>query len=199
MRRISNLLIATLVVLFGCGSKSLPERELLEFVVDPANELKRSVENGPIKIEVLYKPSDLVMARDLKEIADPMTREATLSSLDTLTYFVISLSSNGHEIENAYANDPRRFGAAVNYLSYGVLENLQIINEGDTIAPLDVVYSRAFGSAGSSQLLAVFNANLKERSGLVDLQLNDKVFGTGLSRFKFDCDKLKEIPRLRIP
>jgi hypothetical protein len=187
-----------LYVCFGC-TRYLSEPELRTYVTDPGNGLTGEVKKGDVRIAVNYRPADLVMFKDLQMITDEDQREAAVKRYDSINYFVMQLSMNDREIESIYAGDPRKFGEVVSYLSYGIANDLILIADKDTINALDVAYSRSFGSAGSTQLMVAFKGDLRRRSGTARLLFDDNALGTGISEFEFDCDKLRETPRIKFP
>jgi hypothetical protein len=197
MRHISSCIVLFFVCI-GC-TRYLSESELRQYVTDPENGLVGHVEKGDVKIDVQYRPADLVMFRDLQMIDDEHQREAATTKFDSINYFVMQMSMNEREIESRYAGDPRKFSEVVSYLSYGIASDLMLVTENDTINVLDVAYSRSFGSTGNTQLMIAFKDDLRRRSGTARLLFSDNVFGTGFNEFEFDCDRFREIPRIKFP
>lgn len=193
----------TLILIFflpgGCTERRVvSEQELKEYVMDPENGLRKSSENNGIDIEIMYKPTDLILAQQLDGLTDARERTKTISNFTNLSYFVITLSRKGQEIENAFAGDPEKFLRVTNHLASGIAAEIYMLNDTDTLPALDAVYTRMFGAATATSLMAVFDVNLKDQDGELKVCLKDTELGIGQNVFAFDLADIKKAPNLNL-
>ncbi len=175
----------------GCSNPqftTLNELELYPF--NEENGILKSIDKDEIHLEVNYKPRDLVK-QQLKQTSS----EQYIS--DSLDYFILRVSKNNAQVENAYATDKSRLLNLINYFS-SISDRIYLVTKTDTIPALDAVYAPTFGSTKSTQLMLVFDSYLSSQTGEVKLVFDDTFFGIGQSEFQFTIEDIKRIPRLKI-
>lgn len=185
--------------LVGCNEQRVvSEAELKSYILDPENGLIVAKSKNDAAIEVLYRPSVLVSALQIDGVTDKEERSKTIKQFDSLTYFVVRLSRNGQEIENAFVSDPEKFTKVISYLSSTVAGNIYLTTPNDTIYALDAVYTRMFGAATATSVMAVFDTDVKDLEGTVNLHFDDTELGLGLNEFEFDANDIKKTPTLNL-
>ncbi len=195
MNRLYILLI--FIFITSCSyRKVVSAPELKEYILNEEHGLYKKTVKNEVTIEAFYRPAELVWARDLAEIHDPQKRKEQKEIYDSLTYFTLHFSRNGKEIENAYVSDPTKFKAVVSYLSFDINNDLFLLQQKDTTNALDVVYSRTFGIADGTSVMAIFNKNMSNCDGSLKLCFNDTMFDTGLTEFVFESNDIKKAPTL---
>lgn len=197
MRLLLMFILALLPMLFACNQNELSSEELMQYVMNPDHGLiKREERNGTV-LEVYYKPSSLVVRQQNLDERDSSRKNHAESQLGKLDYFVLRLQRDGREIENGYAGDPNTFNDVINYLAYSISEDIKLIHGRDTIPVADIAYGRSFGAAKKTDLLVVFDSDLRNKDGSASVVLSDRLFGTGITQFSFDLSDLKNIPLLK--
>lgn len=197
MRQLAILLVP--MILLSCQERAtVTKRELQEYILDPQNGLIKQASRQGIDIEVLYRPTELIIAQQLDGVSDERQRSKEIEGFKGLSYFILRLSREGKEIENAYAGDPQRFATIVNYLSSALARNIYLVNNGDTITALDVVYTRMFGSATATSVMAVFNTDIKKRAGSLKFCIDDSQLGIGKNEFTFALSDIRNVPKLNL-
>lgn len=197
----NNMLMKNVMILFaifllvGCRDRSfVSEKELLEYVMDEANGLKKISRNGSVEIEVIYKPNDLIKRTESKDIKDDDEWVDQLKRFDSLSYFIVRISKGGKEIENAFFQDRDK---VIQYLKTGIISDIYLVIDMDTIAAFDVAYTPMFGAGDATSLLAVFDVDLKSSENDVTFCLNAAEGLFGRHRFSFSSTSIKEIPVLK--
>ena len=186
-------------VLLSCQKqKMVSQEELKKYILDPENGLIVKAKKNDVDIEALYRPNALVIAQQIDGVTDKAERTKVIKNFDSLTYFVIKLSRNGQEIENGYVFDPDKFLKVANYLASGVAQNIYLTTSTDTIPALDAVYTRMFGAATATTVMAIFDADVRELTGTLQLHLDDTELGLGLNEFEFDTNNIKNAPTLNL-
>lgn len=193
------LIILVFSGLLSCGGRSIvSEQELKDYIMDPEHGLcRREAKNG-IDMEVVYRPSELVSAQQVAGVTDQKEREKIIRNFASLTYFIIKLSRNGQEIENAYVSDNDKFLQVTSYLSAGIAQDLYLVNKGDTIRALDAVSTRMFGAATATTVMAIFDTDVKDKDGSLRFCFDDTGLGLGLNEFEFDTDDINKAPTLNL-
>jgi hypothetical protein len=197
MRNISKIFFV-MYAFISCQQGEMTEEQLVNYIADPDNGLRHEVLQGEILLDVNYKPATLVMSETIRSAESEEERATLKSTYDTLDYFVVRLSRNGHEIENDFAGNEQRFEELMQHLTFGIRDDFKVITSNDTIPPLEVLYTRAFGTAGFTSLLLVVPAHLKNCNDEAVLIYNDSWLGTGITEFKFRCNDIKNCPNVKI-
>lgn len=199
MRRLSFMLIYSLVAgsvcLQSCSS-SVSEQDLVDYMLDPSNGLLRSVKEGDLTMEVIYKPTDLVVAQMVKgENFNEMQIDSVRKSLQSYDYFLVRLARSGVEVSRAFSKDPASYSNAIDYLSIEFGNNVKLINAADTVLVEDFIHTNMLGRTSTDVLVVFKDANLKKHEEFSFLY-NDKFFGLGVAEFYFKTNNIKSIPQL---
>lgn len=191
-------LALSLVMAFtNCTTKSVrTEAELAKYILEPANGLIKTIEAGDITLEVMYKPTDLIVAQE----ADGETLSA--QQIDSLKqvfsqydYFILRLSKSGKDLASAYAQNDAEFNKVSEYLTSLIGQDMTLICGKEVLSVEDFMYAPTFGSSKTSDLLVAFKHIDTDTD--VTFQLNDQLFGTGISQFIFNSSELYATPKLK--
>lgn len=185
-------------VLGACSPSTLDEKGLKKYILNEDNGLHQKLTKGENRLEVLYRPAELVWADEIRSAASPEERKRILQQVDSMNYFIIRFSNNGGEIESQFVSDDDKFSEVTNYLSFEMVNDLSAIVAGDTIRALDVIHTRTFGSTNGTNVMAVFQTDFRNLHEDFVLVLNDRVLGTGVSSFNFKKKDLLKIPDLNL-
>ena len=156
---------------------------------------KSSVSEG-YQTKIVYKPTDLLVAQELKGV--PVPGEDKVGELrekyGQYHYFVLSISKGDKEV---LTGGGPGFGELLQTLSFrmGALVNLTTASR-DTIPVADYAFQRTFGMSSATSLLFVFpREELKEDEWI---QFNLKEFGLGLGNqnFRFSANNFKNVPEI---
>ena len=187
------------VMLGSCTKDNVTVPELKAYLTDEKNGLTKTISKEGVTVEVTYRPTDLVWANELVKTKDKELQNEIQKTYDSLIYFVFNFSRNGSEIENRYVSDPAKFTNVINYLSYDIDQDLYIVVGKDTTQALDVVFSRSFGGANATNLMAVFGGtDLTNTNKDLKVLFNDTMFGLGSNQFEFKINDIKNTPSLML-
>lgn len=200
LRSILLEIIAVIVVstlLAGCSAKTMSKDELSSYLHDESNGLLKKIRSKDVLLELVYRPNDLIVAQEIDEM------DYTSGQIDSIknryqeyVYFILKLSRNGQEITNSFASDPQQFNRAIEYLSFEIGRDFQLVNETEKLAVEDFMHTRSFGASNANTVLLAFKSNLVSRSQDFSLLFEDTFFRTGMHQFDFEIDDLKSIPQL---
>ena len=189
--------ILAILLVFSCDTKTFDSQEdLTNFLKnDDHGYLKRKKSNG-VTFELIYKPTDLLVAQDLENIGHVDSLRTMYSKY---LYFTLSMSVNEQEILSQSVSDKQKYGKELTQLLFQMNDNIHLFNEKrDTIVMLDYVYPRMYGMSNKTTLLLVYPRNeIIKKSNSVNLTIEDLGFQTGETRFTFDINKLINEPKLK--
>ncbi len=186
-----------LLLLFSGCSRTVSRQELLTYTFDPDHGLYQKLEKDDALIEVIYRPSDLILYQQLKgESRSAAQIDSMKNYYRSLDYFLIRLSRNGKEINIPYAGNPSRFNQVNDYLNFNIGKDVSLVHDKDIIPVLDFIHTRTFGSSPSSDILFAFKSGLTNKSGEVKVLFDDHAFGLGLNQFTFNCNDIKSAPHI---
>jgi len=177
----------------------MDKEELLNYVLDENNGLSKTREYKDYKIQVYYKPTDLLILQENGDNTQIAQKEYTRlqEKYSPYDYFILSLSKEKEEA--LYKSEGfGQFSELVQVLSFrmGQYTNLTTTSQ-DTIPVADYVFPRTYGMGGATNLMFVFS---KEKSQDDDwVQFNLQEFGMGLGRqvFRFDRKGLDKAPKIK--
>ncbi len=194
MRRLYFLL---LLFLFCCKPDSLSQEELAAFISNEDNGLKKSVDIGSLKIEVRFKPTDLIVHQQTNGDA---TNRIVLDSLREMYknnyYFVLSLPSNNKDALQQINRS--QYSELIQTLSFRMNNYVTLTTAQDTIPVRDFILNRTYGHSNSTDLLFVFDNKKALEKEWVQFNLNELGLGVGNQRFRFNVSDLQSVPQIKV-
>jgi hypothetical protein len=195
-----NIAILSIVTfVYACTPDRLNEQELIQFLGDESNGLRKTEKVGSQQVSVTYRPVSLLVSQSVSDKTDTTEVAAAYKKYSPYYYFTVSFSDNGRE-----ALSPRHphYGELVNVLSFRMHSYLNMtIPSRDTIPMADFVLNRTFGMASSTDMLVVFSKDKTRDQEWVQINLQELGLGLGNQRFRFltadieSCPWLKDLPR----
>ncbi|HEX5167647.1 MAG TPA: hypothetical protein VFW11_00635 [Cyclobacteriaceae bacterium] len=178
-----------------CVSESVSKEELSTYVTNDNNGLVKTAEKNNVDIHLVYRPKELVLLQEAEPGTDEWIR--AMKNLDSLDYFVLQISKNGHEVENTWVHDDRQFLHAVKYLSDGITNEIEMEIGNNSILPEQTVFSQTFGTAGRTSVLIVFKSYLEKQVGTFKVVWKDSALGVGRVEFTFQTSDIRKVPKLK--
>ena len=169
----------------------------MKYVLNPENGLSTSHDKEGVKLQVHYRPKDLIIQQNLNQRSKAEI-DSLRNALSHYEYFILGLSREGREIETAYAGDQVKYNSVVQYLNAGITENIHLINERDTVDLYEALYIPHFGSSNTTSMLLIFKEGFAKDDDQIKIVFDDPVFGTGKTEFAFEVNKLRHAPNLDV-
>jgi hypothetical protein len=189
-----HLVLIILPVFFSCAKKHVSREELQAYVADSTHGLRKCRRQDDAMVEVLYRPSDLLQATNLKDTAAKPGK----AMYDSCYYFVVNLSKSDQELEVFYVNAGYDLAPTMERLAFGMQQYMYITTPAkDTIFPLDVVYPRMYGSSGRSSFMLAFKKNSFSSLDHFDFLIQDVGLEIGKSRFTYDMADIEKTPGIK--
>lgn len=196
---LSLFLVLFLVVSFSCSTTQFKdEKEFNAYLLDKGNGYMQDVVRQNFKVQLLYRPTDLLVAQELREpfSADTSQINSLKRKYENYRYFILSISSNGQDALNASTNYAA-FSENLSNLAFKMGDYVNMTTSAnDTIPVADYHFPRLYGGGGATQLLFAFHKEEMKNTEWVQFNLLDIGMGFGDTIFRFETKKILEEPKL---
>jgi hypothetical protein len=190
-------------LLFSCGPpEHLSEQELSRYIIDEDHDLSKSIQVNDKKIQITYRPTDLLVAQELNQSHDATADEVRKlrEKYDPYYYFIVSFSDSGKEVLNNSAADFTGFSELLQTISFRMADVINLTTpKQDTIPLADFVYNRTFGLSKSTDILVVFSKTQIKGSDWIQVNLDEFGLGVGKQSLRFDTYTLDTAPKIFKP
>ncbi len=190
------LAVILLFAITACQPELLTKEELSAYVSDEENGLKKSSELGKTRVEVMYRPTDLMVQQETGDGPTDTTTVRTLrKKYEHYYYFILSLSNNNKEALHQTGGE--QYSELVQTLSFRMQDYVSLTTSAqDTIPVGDFILNRTYGLSSSTDLLFVFNKEKAAGKEWVQFNLNELGLGIGNQRFRFKTKDIERIPEI---
>ena len=192
-----------LVVLLGCGHKTLSPDRYLEFYKLNKNELTKTREAETLEFEASYIPTDLMALGNVDYAADAFDK-SEFSKLhknyDSAFYFTFKIKTRDENFPMKKLIKSKENYAELNrYINADIKNDFYIelgekkINCGIINAESDLAIRNAFTFVMSFEKLAFAN----ELTDDITLIYHDKIFQNGILKFHFSKSLINNFPKIK--
>jgi hypothetical protein len=197
-RRAPIIVVGFIMFLAGC-QQDVSRQQLIDYTFDPSHGLHKRDTKGNITIEVVYRPSQLIAQQDVRGLTLSSNQvDSIYEYFSGIDYFLLRLSRDSDEIENAYAENHTAFNEISNYLSHGIGENVFLLQGSDTLHATDFIRTQTHGASPSTDILFGFKPGLNDENGDFKFIFNDLRFHTGLNEFDFNISDLRTVSSIHL-
>ncbi|HTB06440.1 MAG TPA: hypothetical protein VK806_05750 [Bacteroidia bacterium] len=180
------------------NNEKLPPAQYVKWVEDEQNGLKKSKTIDDIIYTAQYKPCQYVVCEEEKKMAiADSTIKQEVSELGGMQYMnlKIELKNGSGEFLRYGISTREEYNERVNYFSFGMQKDVQLVDAGDTLPCLLFHYERLYSIAPYGTFLLAFPKG-KNIDGDKTLIIFDHVFNTGIVKLFFKGSDLKNTPQL---
>jgi hypothetical protein len=175
----------------------LPPAEFVEWCKDADNGLVKAKRLEDITFSLQYKPAAYVLCTEndsMNAASAELTKE--MSELDGLDYydFTIKLTEGTGELLKYRVGSYHEYDARVNYMSFGMQNDVKLIAGSDTLDCQLFHFERTYDIAPYATLLLAFP---KTAGAGRTFLYEDKLFGKGIVKFTFTKEELGSVPQLQ--
>ena len=199
---LNSATFGTLVIFLSLSAcepaEYMSESDLTTFVSQD-DHLSKTISSNQITIRVTYKPTDLLVAQELKSVQDPSVHQITAArdKYKNYYYFIISFSHSDKEVLNPSLIGQSNFSDLLQTMSFGMGELVNLTTSAnDTIPVADYVQNRTFGLSKSTDMLFVFDRMKARDSEWIQINLEEFVLGTGIQSLRFLVRDLETTPKI---
>jgi hypothetical protein len=192
------VVMSLFAILQSCGTPEyLPEAELSAYCLDEDHGLTKTVVSGDISMRLTYKPTDLLVAQEMRSFTNPSDdRIVTLrKKYGSYYYFILSLSRSGKEVLGASGNHAE-FSELLQTISFRMGEVVNLTTPRDTIPLADFIYNRTFGLSTSTDILLVFDKSAAKDAEVIQIHLDEFGLGVGKQVVEFKVGDLNAAPKI---
>jgi hypothetical protein len=193
-----------IVICIALGACSTPEflseKELKAYVRDAENGMSKEREFKGYKVNVTYRPNDLLVAQETRgeTIVDSVELARLKGKYNNYYYFLLSLSRNNKEAEYQAGGGMGQFSELVQTLSFRMSEYVNLTTSAqDTIPVGDYIYPRTYGMSDASTLMFAFNKEKAKGKEWIQFNMKELGLGIGNMNFRFDTEKLEHTPKIK--
>ncbi len=182
----------------------LDRKEYIEWIENEQHEFRRTVQTDNLLYEVTLCTPEYIIAKEFRSsVIEKQSFKKRLTELAGLQYFKLRIKltkSNSDVLAYNLEGGQQGYYQRVDYLSYGVDENLKLIQNSrtDTLRPALYHMERTYGVAPFIDFLVAFPLDSVGTDPHKVFMYNDLVFGSGVVRFDFNTDKIKNSPKLLV-
>lgn len=193
-------LLALLIAVSCAGPAYVTPEELTMYFKSADHGLYQFSQVNDMKIEVTYRPTDLLVHQELTNTkADVAVVEKLRKKYSSYYYFILSISKNNKEALHQSAS-MGQYSELVQAMSFRMPSYVTLTtSEYDTVPVGDFMLNRTYGMSTSTDILFAFNKEKTKNKKWVQFNLNEFGMGTGNQRFRFRIDDLEEVPRIYVP
>ena len=198
MRVIKLSFLIGLVVLVSCENPAqLSEKELTEFVNDPANGVSKTIQAGKMEMKVTLRPNDFLVYQEVGEEGSKEDIAEASKRYDDYLYLMLSLSAGEKDALYGLSQDQGVFSENLQVLSFRMGQYVTLTtSKQDTIPVGDYIFNRTFGLSKSNDLMFVFNREKISEEGWVSFNIGEFGMSTGRRNFRFELDDIYAVPTL---
>jgi hypothetical protein len=180
------------------NNEKLPPGQYVKWVEDDQNGLKKVKTIDDIIYTAQYKPCQYVVCEEEKktELADSIVKQR-VSELGGMQYINLKIEitdQNGEFLRHGISTT-EEYNDRINYFSFGMQKDVQLVDAGDTLPCLLFHFERLYNVAPYGTFLLAFPKG-KNTDGDKTLIIYDHVFNTGIVKLFFKGSDLKNTPQL---
>ncbi|MEX2235384.1 MAG: hypothetical protein WD824_24685 [Cyclobacteriaceae bacterium] len=200
MNKLKSAFFFLLAVISACSSPEfVSPKELTSFILEPENGLVKKKEVNGHNIEVLFRPTDLLIYQEAKnQLLDEDHYRSLRRKYDPNVYFILKIQKGDREALR-FQNHPYQYGALVQKLSFGMTDFVNLTTSSDTIPVMAFSIDRTYDLGNSTKLIFVFDRKKVENHEWVQFNLSEFGLGLGYQHFRFKVDDLKRLPSIEFP
>lgn len=174
--------------------------QLVKWVGDAGNGLKKERKMADYTYIVLYKPLDYIISREIGDNKiDSASYKEKVNELRGLKYFDLRIK-NDKENEEILKHDVtsyRDYDEKIKYCSFEMQNDIQLLADQDTVNCTLFHFERTFDMAPMVTFLMGFEEEkIKKDFKELTLIYHDNLFHNGILKFNFSREELNSAPSL---
>lgn len=184
--------------------KELVPRDYAKWIENTNNGLRIEKEIGDYIFDIQYKPLDYAALLEIKK--DSVSKqeiEKIKKEMEGLQYYTLKISAKNFsgDILKYKLNDMGNYSKRVEYFSFGMQNDLKIIEQGDTLPCTLHHFERSYGLSPYITFDLGFQdkdeKKEKKESDEKIVYYNDSILGIGPIKIAFKNKDIQNIPRLK--
>lgn len=190
--------VSSLFSLISCSFTPSTVAELEQYVMDESSGLIQEQQQGAIHMQMVYRPTDLLVAHELSSESTVDTSKIRMirAKYNSYAYFILDITQDEKNVLYQ-RNSQQEFSQLLQNLSFRMGNYVQMTtSEQDTIPLIDFAYPRLYSYGSSTQVMLVFSRDKLQQDEWIQLTLDDLGLGTGRQHFRFRMKDIANAPEL---
>ncbi len=176
-------------------------KEFVSWCSNPANQLNKSKDISELKYSLIYMPMETMAFLELRnQQYDYSKFQKTCGNYSEMTYFNlrIELTSGNGELIKYNLKTPAQYEERVRYTSFGMQNDIYLVQGNDTLRPGLYQSERIFEVA--PYMIASFGFDNKkfDNKKEITIVLNDQLFEKGFIKFNYKNGQLIDMPTITV-
>ena len=187
--------------LVACGQKTLLPSEYIQWVTNPEHGLVQSKNIHPLKVELLYKPIDYIIANEQRTNAiPPDLHQERQAALEGMQYYTLKLGIEGgqQDVTNYGVTDLAEQQERLAYLSFALQRDIKLIEAGDTLPCQLFHFERSYDLTPYRTFVLAFEQREASRAAEKTVVVELPYFKTGPIKLNYQESDLASIPSLKL-
>jgi len=174
----------------------LAPSQYVSWIEDKNNGMEKEKKIDDIVFSVQYRPVPYVICEEEKknEISDSLAKRRS-AELSGMQYMNLKIEVPQGELLKYGLTKNAQYEDRVNYFSFGMQKDIQLVEAGDTLPCLLFHYERVYDIAPYGVFLLAFPKG-KDAEGDKTLIFSDNEFNKGIIKFHFEGKDIKKLPQL---
>ncbi len=183
------------------GERPLPPDQLMTYLQTPEHGLRKSRQVGPLRVDLQYQPTAMVIANELRQKQIERSQfETRAQQLEGLQYYRLRLSVDevGSDITTYELRDAQEEQERLYYYSFKMRDDIRLVDGGDTLAPVLYHFERSYDLAAHRTFVLAFECPPSKSTTTKTFILEPEYFLTGAIKLKIKAEDIQNIPTLKL-
>jgi hypothetical protein len=171
----------------------------IKWVENPDNGIFVTKQLNDFVFSLQYKPLPYVVMQDEKRMLTQKEMQEKTTAFSDMQYYTFRIGTTaGSDVQRYKIDNEQQFYARLEYFSLNMQQDLQLIDNGDTLSCLLFHFERTYGIDPRSTFVLAFPKS-KNLASTKTFIYNDRVLGTGPILLSITSNDLQQIPELSLP
>ncbi len=191
----------TLCLCIFFGERPLPPSKLMNYVKDPDHGLHKTRQIGPLKVDLQYQPTSVVIANELRQDEiDRAQYEERAQKLEGLQHYLLRLSVDepGSNISNYAIEHAQEEQERLYYFSFLMKNDIRLVDGRDTLAPVLYHFERSYDLADHRTFVLAFERRDQDDEKTKTFIIEPEYFLTGPIKMKIKAEDINKVPSLKL-
>ena len=177
----------------------MPVTNYINWIQNPENGLTKIKTIDDLKFMVQYKPYEYIVCMEEQSgnISDRLM-ECRMKELEGMQYYDLKMQmkNNQGEILKAGLQSAEQYEKRVNYFSFHMQQDIQLVDGTDTLPCVMYHFERAYDVTPVCTVLLGFKKIPANAFKPKTLLVYDRTFNKGLLKFTFKENRMQTLPKL---
>ncbi len=197
------LLLSLTCLLWSCSQSSISDfGKYVKYLSNPKNGLVKEKSVAGISMKVKYLPNDYQVYNDAFKTSESIDQKVFNDIKDNYsnsTTFVLTLGPDEEhkfDITRVDLADYDEYAERIERMNFNFGEFISLEVDGIEIQPTLTQMESLYGLKKTRDIVVVFNKEDIQPNADIKFVFKDKMFNTGINKFKFDKNDIAAIPTL---